>query len=206
MIPNPASVDRIRIPVLAAFVAYTLLMRVLPYVLHRGFGMNIEFSYFYPWNFSAIYAIAIFGGAMLAARTAFLLPIVVFFISDVTIALLMGADWGSYRNQPITYAAFALLVLCGMPLRHRLSATRIATAGLGGAVLFFLVSNFGVWITGGGFSHPLTPAGLIACYRDGLPFFTLTLGSLAIFLPILFSPLVLTRTASAAVQAPAPAV
>ncbi|MGC1272338.1 MAG: DUF6580 family putative transport protein [Planctomycetaceae bacterium] len=186
--------ERVRIPVFAAFVAYALLMRVLPYVVHVAGGMDVEYSYFYPWNFSPIFAMAIFGGAVFSSRLAILLPIALLFVSDVAIALLMGSDWGSYRNQPFTYATFAVLALCGVPLRQQRNVVPIATAGFGGAVVFFLISNFGVWFVGGGYSHPATPAGLLRCYFDGLPFFGLTLVSLAMFLPVLFSPLVLART------------
>lgn len=188
------SSERVRIPVFAALAAYVLLMRVLPYIVHVAGGMDVEYSYFYPWNFSPIFAMAIFGGAMFSSRLAILLPIVLFFISDVAIALLMGSDWGSYRNQPFTYASLAILAVCGMPLRQQRDVVPVATAGFGGAVAFFLISNFGVWLVGGGYSHPATPAGLLRCYFDGLPFFALTLVSLAMFLPVLFSPLVLVRT------------
>jgi hypothetical protein len=190
------SSERIRVPVFVAFVAYALAMRVVPYVLHRGFGMEVEYAYsVFPWNFSPIYAIAIFGGAMLSQRAAIAVPLVVLLVSDLVIAAIMPAGWGSYRDQPITYAAFAVLAICGMPLRGRRNVFDVAAAGLGGAILFFLISNFGVWATGGGYSHPQTPAGLLACYRDGLPFFTPTLVSFALFLPALFSPLVLEQAA-----------
>ena len=39
-----------------------------------------------------------------------------------------------------------------------------------GAVLFFLVSNFGVWLTQELYPH--SAAGLAACYVAALPFFT----------------------------------
>ena len=199
MMTEPHAPARVRIPVFAALIAYVFAMRVLPYILHRGFGMDVEYAYSaFPWNFSPIYAIAIFGGAFFTTRLALLLPIAVYFVSDMTIALLMGADWGFYRSQPITYAAFALLAACGMPLRERRSIAPIAVAGLGGAVMFFLVTNFGVWLVGGGLSHPKTPAGLMQCYVDGVPFFTRTLISQALFLPVLFSPLVLARTTARA--------
>jgi hypothetical protein len=87
-----------------------------------------------------------------------------------------------------------------MPLRHHLSVPRVAAAGLGGATAFFVVSNLGVWVAGGGLSRPRTPVGLLQCFIDALPFFTPTLASIAIFLPILYSPLVLARSSRPAVQ------
>ena len=194
MFEQTPATPRLRVAVFLAIVAGALAMRVLPYVLHTAFGMSIEYAYsVFPWNFSPLYAIAIFGGAHFSRRLAIVVPVVIFFISDLAIASLMETGWGSYRDQPFTYAAFAVLAMCGMPLRGERSIIDIAIAGLGGAILFFLISNFGVWLSGGGFYHPRTPVGLLLCYRDGLPFLAPTLASLALFLPVLFSPLVVAR-------------
>ena len=84
-----------------------------------------------------------------------------------------------------------------MLLRRRRSWLRIAGAGLASAVVFFLVSNFGVWATGGGTYYPHNAAGLIDCYVQAIPFFRNTLVSMAIFLPLLFSPLALRHMQSA---------
>ena len=48
-----------------------------------------------------------------------------------------------------------------------------------GAVIFFIISNFGVWFTGILYQHSLE--GLIQCYIMALPFFTNTLLSTIIF-------------------------
>ena len=51
-------------------------------------------------------------------------------------------------------------------------------ASLAGSVVFFLVSNFGVWM--GWKMYPATVGGLIDCYVAALPFFRNTvLGDLA---------------------------
>lgn len=186
---------RPRYSIILAFFAYALLARVLPYVLHAAFGMKIERAYeVYPWNFSPLYALAIFGGTVLNRRLALALPLAVYFAGDVLIAAIMGTGWGFYPDQPFTYAAFLVLAGCGMPLRDRVGVLPVAAAGLGGSVAFFVVSNLGVWIAGGGLSRPRTPAGLAQCYIDALPFFMPTVASIAVFLPILYSPLVLARS------------
>lgn len=194
MTPYDRPTFRPRLPVVAAFLAYALLVRVLPYVLHVAFGMPVEWAYAaYPWNFSPLYALAIFGGTLLDRRVAFALPLAVYLAGDLLIAALMGGGWGFYADMPFTYAGFLALAASGTAVRGRLSVPSVAFAGLAGTTAFFVISNLGVWLAGGGFSRPRTPAGLIQCFTDALPFFTPTLVSVAVFLPILYSPLVVTR-------------
>ena len=104
-----------------------------------------------PYNFTPVEAIALFGGAyFLDRRLAFLVPLA------------------------FTYACITLTVLGGLSLRNRVTATRVAGYSFASAVLFFLVSNFGVWLFA---SHDgsACSAGLIPCYIAGLPFFKGTL-------------------------------
>ena len=48
-----------------------------------------------------------------------------------------------------------------------------------GAILFYIISNFGVWFSGSLYQHSIE--GLIQCYIMALPFFTNTLLSTIIF-------------------------
>ena len=49
---------------------------------------------------------------------------------------------------------------------------------LSGAVLFFIVTNFGVWLSG---SYGYTLSGLILCFTLAIPFFAYSLISTLIF-------------------------
>ena len=60
-------------------------------------------------------------------------------------------------------------------------------------MLFYLTTNFGVWLFGDGALDPKTAAGLWQCYVAALPFFRNWLIGMAVFLPILFSPLAVAR-------------
>ena len=53
--------------------------------------------------------------------------------------------------------------------------------------LFFIISNFIVWLTSGG-AYPYTISGLLYCYEMGIPFYRHHLVSTMIFTPILFAP------------------
>jgi len=52
------------------------------------------------------------------------------------------------------------------------------------AVLFFVVTNFGVWLVGW---YPPTLEGLIQCYVNGIPFFRASIVSNLVYMFILTS-------------------
>lgn len=174
-----------------ALLIFTVGVRLLPYVL-AYFGLNIDpKTTIYPWGFSALPAICLFGGACFADRRwSFIIPLAALFVGDLGIWALSGnVSWGFYPDQPIVYASYALIVVLGFALRSRRPAWAIAGTGLAGSVMFFLTTNFGVWLLGDGTLYPRTPAGLWDCYVRALPFFKNWLIGMAVFLPILFSPL-----------------
>ena len=55
------------------------------------------------------------------------------------------------------------------------------------SVLFFIVTNFGVWLTGGGWFYPKTLQGLIECYTLAIPFFRNSLAGDLVYTGVLFS-------------------
>jgi len=75
-----------------------------------------------------------------------------------------------------TWGSLALVGLFSQYVKNILS--RLFTTFLG-AIIFFIISNFGVWYSGGLYDHTLE--GLIKCYIMALPFFTNTLLSTIIF-------------------------
>jgi hypothetical protein len=129
----------------------------------------------HPFNFSPIAALALFGGARYSNRfAAYLLPLAAVWISDL---FLNYAFYGHfvpfYEGAFFTYAAFALIVLLGSVALRKFSAKNLLFTSLTASVLFFLVSNFGVWASGG--LYPPTVAGITACYAAAVPFFRNTL-------------------------------
>ena len=55
---------------------------------------------------------------------------------------------------------------------------------IGGSLLFFLVTNFGVWVSGS--FYPKNVEGLISCYAAGIPFFGNTLGGSIFYSSLMF--------------------
>jgi hypothetical protein len=148
-------------------------------------------------DFSPIAALALFCGANFASkRTALLVPLIALFLSDLVI--------GFYAITPIVYGSFALIACLGFWVRQRQSPTRVATAAVASAVLFFLVTNFGVWV----FEtwYPKNAAGLIDCYAAAIPFFRNTLASDLLYSALLFGGLALAEKRWPALAEPASAM
>ena len=124
----------------------------------------------HPWNATPLIAIALFGGTYLSKRWALALPLVIVAASDIAL--------GWHSTIPFTWGAFASIGMLAWWIRSHPSATRIAAGSLAGSALFFLVTNFGVWLTQALYPH--TMQGLWQCYVAGLPFFrNALLGDLA---------------------------
>lgn len=126
-------------------------------------------------NFTAVGAVALAGGALYRSRwAAFLLPLVMLFCSDLLINNLLFADYYAgftwfTPGAAFIYGGFLLMTLIG---RYGIGRQRtfvpVLGASLGGSLVFYLVSNFGVWL--GGTMYPLNVSGLVASYVAGLPF------------------------------------
>lgn len=116
----------------------------------------------HPPNVTPIAALALFGGAYYSCkRFAFAIPFLAMFLSDCII--------GFHRQIGTVYLCFSLTVLMGFFLRSRKNVSYVAIAGLASSALFYLVTNFGVWLWDG--LYPATFKGLWACYIAALPFF-----------------------------------
>lgn len=119
------------------------------------------FSRFLPHlpNFTPIAAIALLSSKGFNNQWwAYLIPIISLFISDLIIGL--------HGTIPFVYLSFVLIAYLG---------SRVKRIGLGTVLLssmvFFLVSNFGVWLL----HYPTNLSGLVQCYTLALPFFLNTI-------------------------------
>jgi hypothetical protein len=116
-------------------------------------------------NFAPVGAIALFGGAVLSFRLAWWLPAAIMIISDLFL--------GFHGTVLFTWGGFILIALFGMTLRDTSNWVRVPIGALGSAIIFFVVSNFGVWVEGKLYAH--TFQGLIDCYVMAIPFFKTSL-------------------------------
>lgn len=124
-------------------------------------------------NLSPLTAIALFGGAMLPSRWALIVPVAILAATDAIL--------GWHDVIAFTWLSAACIGVMGFRLRASHRPTRLITASVLGSTLYFLVTNFGVWLLGdGGRMYPHTLEGLRYCYVAALPFYRLgLLGDLA---------------------------
>ena len=170
-----------RLLVLLSFVLLALVGRVaLPFFPHLP-------------NFAPLDAIALFSGAYLARRwQAVLVPLLSVWLTDLVLNYHYTGHlelfYGGFYWQYGCYALLALLAGAGL---RQPTVLRVAGAGVGAAVLFFLVSNFGVWV--GSTMYPHTLTGLGTCYVAALPFFTHSLVSDLVYCTVLFGGFALAQ-------------
>ena len=121
-------------------------------------GILLRFAPHAP-NFTAIGAIALFSGAYLNKKYAYVVPLALMIISDIFL--------GFHNVVIFTWGGFILITLLGAWLKKKRSVARTLLFSLISAALFYIISNFGVWLMGW---YPRNLDGLIKCYIMALPF------------------------------------
>lgn len=160
-------------------VVFSALYRVIPY------DMRPE------WLGSPQLALALFAGSVVSNRKwSFALPLASLFFSDILMQVLylngMSSFRGFYEGQLLNYFFIALLVVVGFFVNYKKPA-QILSGVIATPTLFFILSNFAVWVSGGGYNRAKTVSGLLQCYTDGLPFYGFSLLSMAIYSTVLFA-------------------
>lgn len=131
---------------------------------------------FHVDNFTPVIALALFGGVYLTRKQALLVPVVLFAVTDIIL--------GFHQTMPFTWGAVLIIVTVGFWVRANKTFTTILGGGLMSALIFFIVTNFGVWLATG--LYPLTAAGLVECFTMAVPFFRYTLVSTLLYGAIFF--------------------
>ena len=149
--------------------------------------MAIAISRFvpHPPNFTSLIALSFYVPAILGLSY---IPAVIlsFAITDIVIGYHTGTffTWGSVFLIGMIAQSFSKTLI------SRLSGALI------GALIFFLVTNFGVWASG---MYGYTVSGFIDCYFLAIPFFAYSLISTLMFsiiIEILLNKLINKRSAS----------
>ena len=144
----------------------------------------------HPANFAPIGGMALFGAAYYTKRYwAFIIPIAAMWISDLILNNVVFGQYFDhfvwfYSGSLFTYGAFALIVLLGMFTLKKVHVPNLIVSALGASVIFFLVSNFGVWFSGT--IYPKDFSGLMACYTAGIPFFKNTIAGDLVYSAVMF--------------------
>ena len=129
----------------------------------------------HPWNFTPVLAMGIFSGFYFKN---FILSsfIVVFsmFVGDLFL--------GFHSTMFFTYTSLIIAVVLGLLIK-KFKFTEILFYGVASSVCFFLVTNFGAWLTLEMYEKSL--AGLLQSYILAIPFFHNTLLSTFLYLILL---------------------
>ncbi len=119
----------------------------------------------YP-NFTPVAGMALFGGAYFSnKKIAFVIPFAAMLLSDLIL--------GFHSTMWAVYLSFALIVTIGFSLRNGKKISNIFLTTVSSSVLFFLITNFAVWLTGS--IYPMSFAGLTECFVAAIPFFHYTM-------------------------------
>jgi hypothetical protein len=167
-----------------------LLLIVL--VLAAAFSRLVPHLY----NAAPVTAVTLFAAAYLPSRRwSVLLPLAAMFLSDV---VLYATKDVAYREQAVSnmlfvYSTFGVIAVMGQWLRRNVTVGRVVGTALAGSAVFFLLTNFGAWLS---LSLPLSatePAmysrdwqGLLNCYIAGVPFFRGTFVGDMVYTAVLF--------------------
>lgn len=149
----------------------------------------------HPYNFTPIGAIGLFGAAHFSRKyLAFLVPFLALWLSNLLLNNVVYANmypelygegfiwFGS--TAPYVYGAFVLIIGLGFLLLRKVKVTNLLVASLAASVLFFLVTNAGVWW--GSPMYTKDFASLMAVYTAGIPFFWNTLLGDLFYVGVLF--------------------
>lgn len=127
-------------------IAIIVLYRILPH----------------PVNFAPVVALCLFNGINLKNKFyALVIPLVAIFLSD----MFLG---GYYQGFYWQYIAYALIVLLSFVSRSNVNPVSVFIVAILSSLVFFLVSNFGVWASTSLYASSLS--GLAMCLTAGIPF------------------------------------
>ena len=121
----------------------------------------------HPPNFTSLIALSFYVPVILGTRYIPAL-LLCFFVTDMVIGFhsLTFFTWGS------------VLVIGLISNYFKSSLIKRISGSLIGALIFFVITNFGVWVLG---SYVYTLSGLISCYILAIPFFTYSIISTLLF-------------------------
>jgi hypothetical protein len=116
----------------------------------------------HPANFTAIGSLAIFSGSHLSFKKSLLVLMMTMLITDAVLGL-HPVMWA-------TYGSLLVAIVLGRCIKDKKTIRNIAGVTVASSVLFYVVTNFAVWVIPGSM-YPKTIQGLVDSYIMALPFF-----------------------------------
>ena len=157
-------------------------------------------------NFSPMAAIALFCAAHFNKLwKAILVTLLATFVSDVILNNTIYSSMNNgftffYDGFILQYIAYAVIALMGSTFFININKTKVIGGSLSTTLVFFIISNFGAWISLPFYSKDIT--GLMSSYAAGLPFLKNTLLSDLFYTSLLFGAYYLLQNRFAALRLP----
>ena len=132
----------------------------------------------HPWNFTPVIAVAILSGYFFKnIYLSFSILLISMLIADVFL--------GFYENMIFVYISLLLIAFVFFKISKKINFKNLFIYSFAGSLIFFVISNFGVWILGSpgvdNLPYDKNLNGLIECYILAIPFFGNTFFSTLIF-------------------------
>ena len=132
----------------------------------------------HPPNFTPIIAVALISGYFFKnINLSLLILLVAMLLSDLFI--------GFYENMIFVYVSLLLITFVFHKISKKINFKNLFIYCFAGSLIFFIVSNFGVWVLGSpgvyDIAYEKSLSGLIQCYILAIPFFGNTFLSTVIF-------------------------
>ena len=137
----------------------------------------------HPQNFTPVAALALFSGFVFRPALALTLPLTIMIISDLWI--------GVHSLFLLTWGSFLAVSAMGTWLARRDGMHRILIGSLAGSVLFFIVTNLGVFFIDK--MYPMSWAGFYECFLMALPFFRNSVAGDLFYVSVIFSVFALLK-------------
>lgn len=155
--------------VVIAMIAFAVLSRVI-------------FTETGLFNLAPVIAISLFGGALLknSKPLAYLVPLAAYFLSDLYMQWAHGTGFYGI-SQFFVYGGMLAIVALGGRMK-RINGVSILGYSIGGSLLFWLISNLGVYAAG---YYGYGPQGFIETYAAALPFYKNEYSTQLFFNPII---------------------
>ena len=126
----------------------------------------------HPSNFTPIIAVAII--------SSYFFKNIYLSCATLLISMLLAdAFIGFYGNMLFVYLSLLIIVFIFYKISEKINFKNLFIFGFIGSLIFFIISNFGVWVLGGLYEKNLN--GLVECYVLAIPFFGNTFLSTLIF-------------------------
>ena len=147
-------------------------------------------------NFTPLGAMALFGGAYLKNKYhALVIPIASLWLSDLVLNNFIFSFYSDftwfYPGFLWQYTSFILITIIGYFFLKKVNFKNIFITSISSSLLFFVITNFGVWLSGSIYS--LDFQGLITCYVMAIPFYKGTILGFICYSSLLFGILEFSR-------------